>query len=342
MSSPSHHPNTRVDEVVHNDLMQSIGSALEVAGENWVSLQKCLEGNRHRLDIDRTFQLYRAAEERLTPGEHFLAARQLSDDGCRKHKTPYGFHAGQYLSPHARPSIADHHRHYAYGDNAACPKQCRDHRPQNRAALRQSHALPRWHRTSAVAQRTAESIVGIGPTVRIQCKRRCPVCIPVRLPRQGSSQVRGAGRGVESGGRDERRERHSEDYRHHQPHQACDQALWNRKPSASPAQTITTVVTSIRTASATRRESTPDARCTGRTHSRASNPSARSRMRPIAPADDPVIVATTATIGTLPNSASCPVIVEIWSAEHRIQRHQQQDRHDERLDDRCQVAAPPD
>ena len=46
----------------------------------------------------------------------------------------------------------------------------------------------------------------------------------IRLDK-GRPRLRSAGRGVESGGRDERREGHSEDHRHHQPHQACDQAL---------------------------------------------------------------------------------------------------------------------
>ena len=65
-------------------------------------------------------------------------------------------------------------------------------------------------------------------------------------------------------------------------------------------------------------------------------------MRPIAPADDPVIAATTATIGTLPNSALCPVIVRDLVTQDRVHRDQEEDRHNERQDDHCQVAAPPD
>ena len=74
------HPNTRVDEVVDNNLMQTVGSSLEVAGKYWVGLQKRFEGDRHRVDIDRAAHLYRATEECLTLCEQFLAARQLSND----------------------------------------------------------------------------------------------------------------------------------------------------------------------------------------------------------------------------------------------------------------------
>jgi len=74
----------------------------------------------------------------------------------------------------------------------------------------------------------------------------------------------------------------------------------NRKPNTNPVHMTSTALTRIRTTSAESRESRPDARCTGRTQNRASNPSSRSRMRQIPLAVDPKTAPTSAAIGTLP------------------------------------------
>ncbi|COW50381.1 Uncharacterised protein [Mycobacterium tuberculosis] len=73
----------------------------------------------------------------------------------------------------------------------------------------------------------------------------------------------------------------------------------NRKPNTTPVPSITKVVTRVRIAFARIREIRPDARCTGSTHSRASSPKERSRIRSIATKVDPVIAAPSAISGTM-------------------------------------------
>ncbi len=85
---------------------------------------------------------------------------------------------------------------------------------------------------------------------------------------------------------------------------------WKRKPSTTPAATTTTVVTVMRTASATNLDASAEARWTGSTHSRAGSPASHSRPSVTAPASEPSSALITTTIGTVPYSASCPANAE--------------------------------
>ena len=66
-----------------------------------------------------------------------------------------------------------------------------------------------------------------------------------------------------------------------------------------PIPRRTSVVASTRTVSATSRASSAAQRCIGSDHRRPMNPSKRSALIPTMPVVDPVIVANSATSGTL-------------------------------------------
>ena len=69
--------------------MPPVGAPFEAATENRVRLEQRIEGSRQGVDVDRTLHMRTETHETMRLSEHFLAARQVSDDRRWKHfQTP--------------------------------------------------------------------------------------------------------------------------------------------------------------------------------------------------------------------------------------------------------------
>ena len=76
---------SRVHQVVGDELVTAVGAALEARGEHRMRLEQQVKGVRQRVDIDRTLEVRGETHEVVRLGEHFLAERQLANDRRWKH-----------------------------------------------------------------------------------------------------------------------------------------------------------------------------------------------------------------------------------------------------------------
>ena len=84
-----HDLDSRVQQVIGDQLVAAVLTTLEARGEHRVRLEQRVEGVRQRIDVDRTFHLRGETHEVVRLGEHLLAERQLADDRRWKHVAPF-------------------------------------------------------------------------------------------------------------------------------------------------------------------------------------------------------------------------------------------------------------
>ena len=75
------HLDARVQQIIEDDLVASVGPLFEVAAQHGVGLQQHIESLGHGVDVNGSFDMCAQTDEILRLGEHLLAAGEFAD--CR-------------------------------------------------------------------------------------------------------------------------------------------------------------------------------------------------------------------------------------------------------------------